>query len=471
MHAQLILLLTFFVCVALHGDARGIKPTSTSLCGEQVNHTVGFVNGLYYVLYESSLVSERPTKDIPVVLWLSGGPGCSGLVAALFENGPCTFDDVANEIRRNTYAWTNAAHVVYIDQPHGTGFSDDFVDRARMSSWTEGRAMTDLAGFIEAFFDQHPMFDHSDVFIFGESFGGHYAPDVAARLMTTNQKVWQRRLKGVGIGNGVVSPIAGLQTTLAFAQSNKYASDLLGNSHVSLLERQRRAIDLTQLCLDARRASSSTPRHRIRARALDDDEDTVPPICHDAAVASTSFEALALDKVVGAGHNMYDIRRECMSDPLGLCYRFTRLQEYVNEPEVLAYFGVSGQTWSICSSDVITSIRDVDYWEDSKDNVALLLNNGIRVLVYVGDADAMAPWNMQDRWTHDMVWSGASAFTSLKPRPWMVDDSSVGEVTSARGLSLVRVFDAGHMVPHDQPKVALHLLQEFITASKTSILT
>lgn len=44
-------------------------------------------NIFYYVVH-----SERSLRDDPVVLWLTGGPGCSGMDAFVFEHGPFMFN-------------------------------------------------------------------------------------------------------------------------------------------------------------------------------------------------------------------------------------------------------------------------------------------------------------------------------------------------------------------------------------------
>lgn len=49
-------------------------------------------------------VESRNSKTDPVVIWLTGGPGCSSDVALFYENGPFT---IANDLSLvwNEYGW------------------------------------------------------------------------------------------------------------------------------------------------------------------------------------------------------------------------------------------------------------------------------------------------------------------------------------------------------------------------------
>ena len=59
---------------------------------------------------------EDGDDEIPFVVWLTGGPGCSSTLALLTENGPCKVNDDGKSTTVNPYSWTEAAHVLWLDQ-------------------------------------------------------------------------------------------------------------------------------------------------------------------------------------------------------------------------------------------------------------------------------------------------------------------------------------------------------------------
>ena len=74
---------------------------------------------------------EQNAETSPVIIWLSGGPGCSSSLATLMENGPCRFNETTGEMYKSI-GWTDAgATMVWVDQPAGVGFS--YSDRAGRS--------------------------------------------------------------------------------------------------------------------------------------------------------------------------------------------------------------------------------------------------------------------------------------------------------------------------------------------------
>lgn len=59
-----------------------------------------------------------------MVLWLTGGPGCSSEVGLFYENGPYNFNADGKTLKSNPHSWNENANLIYIDQPIGTGFSN-----------------------------------------------------------------------------------------------------------------------------------------------------------------------------------------------------------------------------------------------------------------------------------------------------------------------------------------------------------
>lgn len=71
----------------------------------------------FYYLFESR---RAPSTD-PLIVWLTGGPGCSSLLALFTENGPCSISR-DGFTHNNPYSWTTHANVMWIDQPAGASF-------------------------------------------------------------------------------------------------------------------------------------------------------------------------------------------------------------------------------------------------------------------------------------------------------------------------------------------------------------
>ena len=73
----------------------------------------------HYWLVEST---NNPATD-PVAFWTNGGPGCSGLLGFLTEQGPFRTDNKDLTLSANPYSWNTVANMVFIEAPCGVGFS------------------------------------------------------------------------------------------------------------------------------------------------------------------------------------------------------------------------------------------------------------------------------------------------------------------------------------------------------------
>lgn len=104
--------------------------------------------------------------DTPFIVWLTGGPGCSSTLALLSENGPCTVNDDGASTSLNPHSWTEAAHVLWLDQPAGVGFSYGSEDDSN-----EAMVSEDAYYFLQGFFQTYPEYAGHPLYVVGESYG------------------------------------------------------------------------------------------------------------------------------------------------------------------------------------------------------------------------------------------------------------------------------------------------------------
>lgn len=417
MHLLLIVLQWLLLVCSIHAALN--ENSKGKLCGEEEVGHYGELNGLFYYFYESA---HEPRHD-PVVFWLSGGPGCSGLVALLFENGPCRVTEATSEAIPNPHSWTKVANVVFIDQPRGTGFSRASTDAN--APWHEASAIDTLYSFVQAFFKQYPTFSTQPVFIFGESYAGHYVPDLATEILRrdgNSDSDLSERLQGIGIGNGLISPKAIYSTVLDMALENTYQHqfDLLDEKTIAKLRKYE------SMCLEAIEECQHNNCTNIES-------------CQ-------SIMGTVLAAVRKQGLNAYDLRARCHDDPFELCYRFENLFVFANSDDTKAALGeaVADKSWEPCNNQLFQEHETQDWFRESEFKIPALLEQGIRVLIYAGDADVMCNWIGQEKWTKGLDWTYQTEFSAQSMTRWGSTGDD-GECRSYKNLSFLRVFDSGHV--------------------------
>ncbi|CEJ85097.1 hypothetical protein VHEMI03670 [[Torrubiella] hemipterigena] len=90
------------------------------------------------------------------------------------------------------------------------------------------------------------------------------------------------------------------------------------------------------------------------------------------------------------------------------------------------------------------------------------LAKDVAVLVYAGDKDYACNWLGNKAWTNALDWPGHDAFNSAEMSNLTVGGSAYGSIKSAKKFAFARIFDAGHLVPHDQPIGIVDLVDRWI---------
>lgn len=71
-------------------------------------------------------------------------------------------------------------------------------------------------------------------------------------------------------------------------------------------------------------------------------------------------------------------------------------------------------------------------------------------------------WIGNSRWVHAMEWSGQKEFVAAPTTPFSVDGVEAGLQKGHGPLIFLRVHNAGHMVPMDQPKASIEMLKRWM---------
>ncbi|KAG5526278.1 hypothetical protein RHGRI_032529 [Rhododendron griersonianum] len=102
---------------------------------------------LFYYFIES----EGNPREDPLLLWLTGGPGCSAFSGLVYEIGPLRldtehFDGKFPNFTLNPFSWTKVSSIIFLDAPVGTGFS--YADNAESYVVDDLLSATDNYNFL-----------------------------------------------------------------------------------------------------------------------------------------------------------------------------------------------------------------------------------------------------------------------------------------------------------------------------------
>lgn len=381
---------------------------------------------MFYFYFESR--SQKP--DDPLVLWMTGGPGCSSELAVFYENGPyhikkdLTLEDAE-------YGWDVSHNMIFVDQPINTGFS--YSDDERDTVHDEVGVANDMLDFLGEFLEAHPELKGRDFFVTGESYAGHYVPAVTSAVYLAGKAgtAPDIQLKGMAVGNGLTAPGIQYGAYADFALQNDLITEFERNAIMLAYPACRLGIEL---CNGASWSS-------------------------ECELALTFCQSTMFDSIMAiAGNiNVYDIRKQCEGP---LCYDFSLLDKFLNQESIREALGVGDREWQSCSPEVYMDMLG-DWMKSYSALIPPMLEDGVKVMIYAGVEDFICNWLGNSRWVDALEWSGSSSWEKAPTRDWKVDGELAGSVRSYGPLSFVKVNLAGHMVPMDQPKNALAMLTGF----------
>ncbi|KAI3522108.1 hypothetical protein L1887_11587 [Cichorium endivia] len=373
---------------------------------------------LFYYFAESPHNSS--TK--PLLLWLNGGPGCSSFgYGAMEELGPFRVNRDGKTLYRNDYAWNNVANVLFLESPAGVGFSY----ASKSFDYTIGDKQTakDAYTFLINWLERFPEYKTRDFFITGESYAGHYVPQLASLILSQNKKTNQTiiNLHGIAIGNAWIDDATFNQGRLDYLWTHALISDETNAG-------------INRYCDYSAEIASKKCIQYVRQAFHEVGEIDVyniyAPLCDNNT------------------HELESSGSVKHFDPCSSDYVFS----YLNRAEVQEALHARNTSWEHCSG--------FD-WTDSPitmlPTINQLIANGISVWIYSGDIDGMIPVTSTRYSVNKLKLPVETAW-----RPWYYNKEVGGYVVGYKGVVLTTVRGAGHTVPSYQPERALVLISSFL---------
>eukprot|EP00850_Spirogloea_muscicola_P005258 SM000023S07714 [mRNA] locus=s23:1018730:1022593:- [translate_table: standard] len=409
--------------------------------------TVGPDSGraLFYWLVEAA----RPdAASAPLTLWLNGGPGCSSVGGGMLsELGPFFPNADGRTLQVNAYSWNTVSNMLFLESPAGVGFSysnssDDYVTGDEQTA-------SDAYTFLLGFFDKYPEYKANDFFIAGESYGGHYVPQLADKILTENEKdgAMQINLQGFAVGNAWTDAFIDNHGALFYWWTHAIISDRTFHgvkdncnfSEIGPLSKHNDKCD-------------EFVRTAFQEMGFINIYDIYVDMCLPSHAKQEAEQFTQQIGQIGAGR----LAARPLSVPYDPCLD-NEVEEYLNRRDVQEALHVhdSPRKWADCTDEIEYSRRDL--LSSVLPLYPRLLESNLRILVYSGDVDAIVPVTGTRTWIRMLDLQEKRSW-----RPWYERSQVGGYVVEYEGLTFATVRESGHFVPYTQPARALHLFKAFI---------
>ena len=397
-----------------------------------VNQTTGSALFYWQVNKLGLDINTDKVSPTPLVIWLEGGPGCASDMAVLEESGPWYVNVTTRGLEVRNQTWAQDYHLLYIDAPTGVGFSvlaseDEYIDTSQQYAQ---QVYTALQGMAE---DHSSWFMPSrPLFLFGESYAGHWVPALGALILKENAQIavtgnLYLPLAGAGIGDAWTDPINQIVGNADFA----YAVGLIN-------EEQRTNLSYYEQMSVASLNAGFLPEAAHNFNAV-----------LDLLIYFTGDPSNNI-----CGINIYNYREYCD-------YDFNHTIWLTNSTNT-ALLGIPANVlYNDCNMALFHHMVADTAMSVAADVVYML--QSVPMMLYTGQDDANVNIIVGENWLANLDWPGQEGYLNAPKYPWKVDDQVVGFARTYDKLTQVTVMKAGHLVVHDQCANSRDMLSRFIS--------
>ncbi|XP_031129660.1 serine carboxypeptidase-like 11 isoform X1 [Ipomoea triloba] len=376
---------------------------------------------LFYYFVKSE---SNPNID-PIVLWISGGPGCSSFVAMTEELGPLLFDVPKNNwslptLSLNPYSWTKVASFIFLELPVGAGFS--YAKSSKNYTATDVETSYHAAEFIRKWLEDHIQYQSNSFYVGGDSYSGITVPMVVQAISDGIDAKFKPlvNLKGYLIGNGVTFKDVNYGDTFRTAR---------GLGLMSIEQYTSAEACKGTDCVDEF-GPLFTGEHYYWPNVIGEEND------------AERFR----------GYNVHAFDRHLIFKAALIASRW---MNHDNVLEALHVRKGCGEKWAKCRIPLHYE-RTV---HDSRPYHANLSTKGYRSLIYSGNADVFVNSFSTERWTKSLNYSVIDDW-----RPWLINNRIVGYTrTFSNNMTYVKILGSDHIAPTITPADCFIMFKRWIS--------
>ncbi|CAH9078227.1 unnamed protein product [Cuscuta europaea] len=404
---------------------------------------------LFYYFIKSE---SNPNSD-PLLLWLTGGPGCSSLSGLLYENGPLMFApmNISKKfptLLSNPNSWTKVANIIFLDLPAGTGFSYAKTKANNESNTTQ--ACQQAYEFLLKWLVDHPEFVSNPFYVAGDSYAGTFVPVITQIISDGNDKRINAKIniKGYVLGNPYAAADY-FHYKIPFAHRMGLISDELFESWKKSCEGdildflRPQSVECSEVVLKIKKVISGiNPLHVLE------------PLCLEPELRSQKGFAHTRRLLEKFNH----LTRTVPSSKYCRWLMYTLAEFWANDESVQEALNIKKGSigkWVRCNSDL-------DYIGTTEDIVPYHQNlsaRGYRSLIYSGDHDLVIPFISTQAWIQALNYSIIDEW-----RPWIVEDEVAGFTRLySNNMTFATVKGAGHTAAEYKPHECQTMIKRWLS--------
>ncbi|KAF8518925.1 alpha/beta-hydrolase [Hysterangium stoloniferum] len=385
--------------------------------------------------------AQQP-QDAPLILSIGGGPGTSGMANPLLAQSPCLVVE-NNTTEPNEHSWTERYNLIALDHPIGVGYSyGAMVNNSRS-------AAEDVYDFLQKFFVLFPHLAANKFIVTSGSYGGIYVPNIGSVIHEQNKALAMGKgqpnavhinLESLVLSNPLTNPRTHFRWWLhqACYNTNIYNTTTCSEFYAKLPD----CLDKIDMAFE----NFTTP-NRVAAWEA----------CFILRTGDT--HGVPLENPPGG--------KKCNSTELEDCYPyFMWLQGFMNSNKTREQLGVPDHLqYSPSSIPLFTEFMlSADVIQPAHLLYTPLLNDGIRLLHYIGARDVSVSWPGVLSTLQFIQSPYREEFNSSPDVPWPTADvATVRAVGKGAGkMTYILIADAGHFVSRDQPALSKKIIEHWI---------